>query len=258
MNKKFAILFLTAIILLQLGATQIFAQENYEILENKKITLKMENVPVKVVFPYLMYEYDIPIGFEESTVDSSHNYYVFPTTLPKRRNELLPSDPVPVLSKNLIREKTHEHLLSLNLKDASLKVVLDSIVEQMKYYKWEIKDGVVNIFPIQGRDKRYEELLNLKVEAFYAGKSYSLGVTRALIFEIPEVEQFLAEKEISHSSIRIDPQYLSRPLGTDVDYSNLTVRDLLNKIAKIKKGGWSMRKNHYIDSTEKDYIDIDI
>ncbi len=80
---------------------------------------------------------------------------------------------------------------------------------------------------------------------------------------LPEFRNFMNENNFHFSNIRegtnfvIKAQY-GRTLNEEMDFSNLTFRDLLNKITKIKKGGWILKWRYVLKTTGKELIDIDI
>ena len=186
-------------ILLFAGSIYVSGQDDSsELLKNKKITIKMDKQPLGKVFRHLMLDYDIPIGFEESTFDLNHNDYEFETILPvllKRHNsENKETNPLNEGSISIKVEpgfEVKENWITVNAENSPLEQVLDSIVEQMKNYKWEINDEVVNIIPVQGRDSRYEKLLNLEIKEYAVSKDRNFGAIRNKIFKLPEVRNFL-------------------------------------------------------------------
>jgi hypothetical protein len=55
----------------------------------------------------------------------------------------------------------------------------------------------------------------------------------------------------------IAAQY-GRKLDREISGSKLTIRELLNTAAKVKKGGWILRWRYVMKSSGKELIDIDI
>lgn len=223
----------------------------------------MEKQALGSVFRYLMESYDIPIGFEESILDSGHSEYAFQTNLPSvGRGKTATSDGRANLEIEVERIFTAEkHPITLDIRNGKLSEVLDRIVDQMANYRWEINDGVVNIFPIRGRDKRFEELLETKIETFNlaAGKTVNDITFRILIMK--EFKAWLSKNDLrfnparTGSSILLKAQY-GRTLETELKFSELNFRELLNKITKAKKGGWILKRQSV--SNDKEYVYIDI
>lgn len=249
MKKKTFIIVLNLLIVLGIGISDTFAQENSPDLKDKKITLKLKNKPLSLVFSYLMVKYDVPIGMEGSTLDNDNADYVFNPNLPFR-------EPGSTLADGDFAIKNH--LLTIEVENASLETVLDEIVKQMKNYRWEINDEVVNIIPIKGRDERYEKLLAMNISNFSFQKDSVIGQIRNNILDLPEVKKFLSEHKIFSTKWRAFAVTAGRPLPVQMNFSNLTFRELLNKITKIKRGGWLLRQSYLYGSEEEEYIEIDI
>lgn len=248
MKKKTLIIVLNLIVVLSVGISDNFAQENSTDLKDKKITLKLKNKPLSFVFRDLMLKYDVPVGMEGSTLDNDNADYVFNPNLPYGQN-----------MQNIDGYyDVKDHLLTVDFENADLETVLDEIVKQMKNYKWEINDEVVNIIPIKGRDERYEKLLAINISNFSFQKNFSIGQIRNNILDLPEVQTFLSEQKIFSTKWRAFVKNASRKLPVGMNFSNLTFRELLNKITKIKRGGWLLRKSYLYGSAEKEYIEIDI
>ena len=49
-----------------------------------------------------------------------------------------------------------------------------------------------------------------------------------------------------------------RTLPSDLSFSNLTFRDLLNKTTKVKRGGWILRRGKGFGKEYKEYLEINI
>src|SRR5690349_1534385 len=159
-------IFVSITTVLAMGSVSIHGQEKKSELKDKRITIQEAEKPLYYVFIKLMYVYDVPIGFEESTLDKDHNDYFFQTNVPpdEERSKYLNE---PRLGWNSLIKN---HLITLNFKDARLEDVLNKIVEQMQNYDWEINNDVVNIFPTKGRDPRFQKLLNLTIRGFSISK----------------------------------------------------------------------------------------
>src|SRR5215211_2054379 len=162
MRKKLSILF--CVLMFLFGTFYVSAQEKEIKLEDKPITIRMDKQPFGDVIGYLIENYDIPIGFEESVLDRNLPDYEFSTNLPAIgvKNMESTDGKVKINVETWRTFKPKKHWITVNVENGKLSEVFDKIVEQMENYKWEISDGVVNIFPVKGRDERFEKLLNLK------------------------------------------------------------------------------------------------
>jgi hypothetical protein len=47
-------------------------------------------------------------------------------------------------------------------------------------------------------------------------------------------------------------------LSSDIVFSNFTLKELLNKITRVKRGGWILKKHDLTGTKDKEYIEIDI
>jgi hypothetical protein len=153
----------------------------------------------------------------------------------------------------------NRHLISLNFKDARLEDVLNELVKQMQNYDWTVNDGVVNIFPIKGRDLRFEKLLELKIRTFSVPKGEEFATIQPMIvFNLPEFKAFLAENNLNSESDRRIPKYADLPLPVELRFSNLPFRKLLNEITRLKRGGWILRadKRKKSENNGKEVIEI--
>jgi hypothetical protein len=71
----------------------------------------------------------------------------------------------------------------------TLRDVLEDIVTADPEYRWEVKDGVVNLIPSQ----RVPDLLTLRISAFDTGDATSVTTAKTFLFGLPEVRKRAAE-----------------------------------------------------------------
>lgn len=264
MKRKIIITFLNLTLIFLAGTFYAFGQKNEVDLKDKKITIKFEKQPLGIVFRYLMKNYDIPIGFEWSLLDKDHNDYNFDTNLlPTAETTVTSSDNKPEIGlQSYIVFKADNYPITVNFDNAKLEDVLNEIVRQMNFYKWEINNDVVNIFPTQGRHEKFAELLDTKISQFTFEKGKTVRDITANIKELPEFIKYTENNNLFFRGVRsgpillIDPQY-GRTIDGEMNFSNLTLRELLNKVTKIKKGGWQLQ---WLQTLDKgiELIDIDI
>lgn len=205
-------------------------------IKNKRITLQMANRPLYEIMGRLTVEYDIPIGFEEAPEDSLHGDYRFSTDVPyvntwDGSGRILPDGPTP---------KVAGHLLTMQFEHATLDSVLNEIVRQMGNYSWEINDEVVNIHPLKGRNEKFRELLNVRVDEFDMSSGIKIIDLPRAIFRLPEIRQFLADQGLGSDVVQYSP-YINRSLPGGRTFTGHTVRELLNAITKLKRGAWILR-----------------
>ena len=247
-----------------LTVPSVNGQKKYIDLSKTKITLQMERQPLGLVIRQLIEIYDVPIGFEQSMLDSGHNDYDFETNVPSIGERTVVNRNGEVRLKLQSQEKfgAKSHLISIHAHEEPLENVLDTIVGQIEHYKWEINDGVVNIFPIRGRDPRFVKLLRLRIAKFTLVKGGSVRMITTAIIDLPEFKRFLSETNLHFTGMRsgsnmiVSAQY-DRIINAEMEFSDLTFRDLLNRATRMKRGGWIIKKKRNAPSNEE-HIDIDI
>ncbi|MBS1798009.1 MAG: hypothetical protein JSS81_29585 [Acidobacteria bacterium] len=264
MKIKTAILTFLGFLILLTAVVSAFGQEKEVRLEDRRITIRMEKQPLGLIFRYLMEKYDIPIGFEESALDKYHSEYFFDTNMPAAYDGDI-RHPVDELEKKARPQtvfKANLHPITVNVENGKLTEVFDQIVPQMLYYKWEINDNVVNIFPVQGRFDNFEKLMEMKIFEFTFEKGKTVNDITVNIKRLPEISRFLKENELLFRGYRpggpwrVLGQY-GRTIDAEMKFSDLTFRELLNKITKVKKGGW-MVSSGPVKPSGRIIIDIDI
>ena len=139
---------------------------------------------------------------------------------------------------------------------------MNQIVEQMENYDWKIVDEVVNIYPVKGRDERFEKLLEVNIENFTFDKRLGVGWFKSKMNQLPDLQPFLQKNNL-YMSAWSNASYADinriMDLDEDLKFSNLTLKELLNKITKIKRGGWMLRKHDFTPTDpQKEVIKIDI
>ncbi|MGH9971924.1 MAG: hypothetical protein ACREBG_29605 [Pyrinomonadaceae bacterium] len=84
----------------------------------------------------------------------------------------------------------------IHLKRGTLRSILDSLVAQEPHYKWELRDGVINVTPVAGRDEVLAQLLNIKIARFNPPKGTDKFKLRDAVLALPEVKQFLEANKV--------------------------------------------------------------
>lgn len=260
--------FLSISVFIFIGAIQIFGQQSP--LREKRITIQRENESLGTIFRDLIEKYDVPIGFEESSLDAKHSDYLFEVNLPVTGNEGFKSYSCTRADTGMVcpqrNFKAKDIKFTLNVENESLETVLNLIVSKMNNYKWEIIDEVVNIIPIAGRDPILEEFLNVKIKNFSVVQSSAgngdgkrtISEIRLSILNTPELFDFRRGHNLVVSSTRYMSPNLTWSIPQEMNFSNLTLIELLNKITKIKRGGWAIRMSDFFERGNSGAIDIDI
>ena len=78
------------------------------------------------------------------------------------------------------------------------------------------------------------------------------------ILNTPELIAFQRKQDFLVSSMRYMSPNLIRAIPEEMKFSDITLKDLLNKITKIKRGGWAIRMSDFINYKDNKAIDIDI
>ncbi len=250
MTKKVGIVLINCLLIFWAETSFNFGQKKVTELKEKIITIKIDDKPLGNILYYLIVKYDVAIGFEESTLDINHDDYEFITNLPN----FIPNRPV-ITSGD---PSSTEHRFTINVENGKLEDVLNIVVGQLKNYKWEVNDDIVNIFPIKGRNEKYKKLLELNIEQFTLEKNKPIFLIRNRLLALPEVVDFLQNQKTYSSLNRGDFDFTSRKLPVELNFSNLTFKQLLNKITKVKRGGWILKESDLYRTKDKKFIDIEI
>ena len=147
----------------------------------------------------------------------------------------------------------NEATLNIDAQQARLRDILDQITAQEPAYKWEVRDGVINLVPVSERDKFFEKLLNTPVNLFAPAKGLTKFEIRDAILDLPEVKEQLTASKISasHRSYFNRPSIYSNP-DVDLNISNTDVRGVLNKVIKDSEHklwvlDWTDKKKQVIE-----------
>ena len=140
---------------------------------------------------------------------------------------------IPIGFELALSHKARYHL-NIHLENARLEDVLNEIVGQETSYRWELRDGVINIIPITARDDFVEKLLNTPIRRFEQPSKLGKFQIRDAIVELPEVLALLKVNGITASHYGYFYSYPSRYTNEKVDLSisGTDVRGILNKVIK--------------------------
>ncbi len=271
MKRKLKHLIAVFTVLISIGVLTVLSQSNNSCIIEKKITLKMNNESLGNIFHKLIDNYDVAIGFEESTFDAIHNDYLYEVNVPIdyedcltdcRKGIAIGKDSCSSSCEQRVFN-TKEKKISINVKNEPLDKVLDEIVLKLQYYKWDLNNGVINIYPIIGVNERYRDLLKIKIKNFSLllnekGETNRVSKIREEIFKLPEVKEFLKTKNLFFSGSRIFSPNLRIGLKENLMFSDLTLKELLNKITNIKRGGWILKRSILSNGGNHEFVEIDI
>lgn len=212
-------------------------------LEDKRISISKKDVAFGTVAGYLCNQYGVLFGVEPIPGEEERSDLQFSVSNP---------------GSELFRGK--KTVFSFDLHDATLVDVMNSLIKQKQGYQWEISDGVVNIFPTQGRDKRLQKLLDVKIKSFSMVNQGDLVVGKILNFVVglPELKEFEKANDVVIPNTRTAGFDSIFEKIDSVQLKDLTFKQLLNKLSQVKgSGGWRLSVVKYPDR-EKDVISIEI
>jgi hypothetical protein len=170
-----------------------FGQIQDKDILDKEISLNLKNMSLAQVCSLLTVFEKIPLGLEE-TVDFKNNE-------------------------------------NLQINTGTLKEVLDSIVKQEPDYKWEARDGVVNIYPIRSRDAILKAFLETKIKSFSSKKDGGRQEIAKIIENLDGIKVLLNPKQIQ-LGIGTRANLYVEDATTNIDISNIDLRGILNKVVK--------------------------
>ncbi len=236
MLKKASIIATFLLCTLVGGIHNVDARANKLPLRDRRVTLQLANQPLNEVFSRLTIDYDVPIGFEESMLDT-HGDYRFETDVPFEGDQRLRwSHDLYFRNDAMGRPVVRDHLLSVNHRNARLEEVLNDIVGQMKNYAWAIDDEVVNVYPVEGRNPLFEKLMDLKITRFSSADGVTIDWLPVMLRKLPEFQAYRTEHDLHHNITQYT-SFRERELPA-MNFADLTFRQLLNSILRVKRGAW--------------------
>ena len=165
--------------------------------------MRLENVRIKAqsigqLFSSLSLSHNIPIGLEVALGDDETDTY------------------------------------DLDFREGTLSDLLAQFVARHDQYTWEIRDGVVNVFPKDGyRDVVLGELLGAEISDFTVKKETSCWALEDSLVTTPEIKRILTTHGITPRGRHFVGVYIPQ-VGREftLNVSNLTLRSILNKVVK--------------------------
>lgn len=214
----------------------VFASEVEGDLAERRISIHVADESFATVVYRLAFDYGVRIGFEESPLDRKDGHFVFEPYLYVTRGRINRCHPAEQLDAGSFG-------ITLNAENQKLGVVLDDLVRQMRNYKWEVRDGMVNLVPSDKRDSMIEAFLELRIAEF----RFRAGRKIIHLFEdlrnTTEIQDFRKSNRIEFRMNRgsIIGDGLNFVLRTEIEFKGLTVRELLNRLGKLNQVGWIIR-----------------
>jgi hypothetical protein len=183
-------------LLLMLSPTSHFAvqQTDDDLLSRPIFNLKAEKMSTLGLLKELAVNYKVPVGFEEATPDNGV-------------------------------ESAPE--IDINLQRGTVKDVLDIITGVDSKYEWKVIDGVINVYP----KIRQNNILDIVVQQFSVNRESKSDISEALT-DLPEVKAKLMEMKVRPLQFTIGSLAAEGRSTIVLQVQNVTVRKLLNEIAK--------------------------
>lgn len=173
--------------------------------------IKIEAQSIGSLLEKLSLGYDIPVGFEAASNDD---------------------------------ERAH---FRLDFKKGSLSDLLNEFVARHDQYAWEIRDGVLNIFPKDNyRDALFRDLLSTQIDSFAVKKKTSCLELAKSLAATSEVRRVLDAYGTSYRERSFSGSYIPQ-VGQNfaLDVSNMTLKSMLNKVIKESPAArfWLVTRN---------------
>lgn len=183
----------------QKGKTPINEVKNSLLdLPVKDVRIQGENI--HLILSEIAYKYNVPIGLEVSSND------------------------------DLLKDNRIE----VDVKDGTIKDLLNSVVRQRTLYIWEVRDNVINVFPKENnRDLSLKSLLESKFKKFLIKKGTSRFGLREAITKSLELKDLLDKNNI----IIENEVFTSRDIAMlgrefSIERSDVSLKSLLNEVIK--------------------------
>jgi hypothetical protein len=200
--------------IINFGAAQksALANKNSDLAAMPLENVQIEAQSIGGLLSDLSLSYDIPIGLEIALND----------------NELL--------------------TYNLDFKKGKLSDLLTQFVTEHDQYAWEIKDGVVNVFPKASyRDLLFHELLDTTISKFSIKEETSCWALAKSLVTAPEIKKVLAAKGESYRARSFSGVIPQVGKNFTLELSNTTLKSILNNVIKESPTAkfWLMTRNSY-------------
>jgi hypothetical protein len=136
----------------------------------------------------------------------------------------------------------------IDFKKGTLSELLSQFVVQHGQYAWEIRDGVVNIFPKDDyRDALFHNLLDTRIGRFTVKENTSCWTLAETLVSTPEMKGVLEAYGISYRAPDFSGFYIPQAgRHFKLDVSNVTLRSILNSVVEHSPTAkfWVMARNY--------------
>ena len=196
-KKKHCITFCFVFIFITYNS--IFGQDLCHKVIKQNVSINARATDIESVLQAISFVTPVPIGFESSAVNGAI-------------------------------EK-----VDLTISNQPVDFILNGIIKQLRSYKWDCHEGVINIYPITGSNKLFDvKVKELKVENVL---DKDLGM---VILGLPEIASEINElqlkvklkKEKTYSLKTVVASPNIKPPIITVSFQSNTFREILNKLLK--------------------------
>ena len=172
------------------------SQTTSDLLKRRVQAVHVEAVNALVALSHIAEDYEIPIGVEAAS-----------------------------------RGKGRE--IKVDVRDGTLRDVLDAVIKQDPRYEWKEEGGVINFIPRSDRDELSADVLGTTLKQFVVKKGVALLDVKRDIVDQPEVNAKLDRAKVVTRIGGFTGWDFRKP-GPDftLQMSNVTVREVLNQIIR--------------------------
>jgi len=195
-------------------AQVIGAQDEDRILAQMQLeNVKIEAQSIGQLFSHLSLVYNVPMGVEAALNDDESAIY------------------------------------HLNFKNVTLSDLLTAFVSDHREYSWQIKHGVVKVFPREShRDAVLDKLLDLEISSFVVAKNTSCSDLAKSLVATPEGKRLLKDNKQSYRERNFTGFYFPQ-VGRQFTLraSNETLESILNRVIRESPSAkfWLVTMNGY-------------
>jgi hypothetical protein len=168
--------------------------------------------------------------YEEQSLSTTDAFYLF------LNNTGVPGGLVRTME---CKDDAKKHNIAI-LNDP-MRQLLDALVTQDPNYKCEYANGTVNLLLVS-----YEPaLLNIEIKEFHVENITSAQSAVSILLSTPEVKQAMEALNLKPGLTLIVEPVSLRPKSFNVECKNMTLREVLNAIAKAQGNGiWEYIEAH--------------
>jgi hypothetical protein len=135
-----------------------------------------------------------------------------------------------------------------DFKKGTLSELLNQFVIQHNEYAWEIRDGVVNVFPKDDyRDALFHNLLEIRIGRFTVKENTSCWTLAETLLSTPEMKRVLEANGTTYRAPDFSGFYIPQAgRHFTLDVSNVTLRSILNRIVEQSPTSkfWIIARNY--------------